>query len=232
MTIKYKYLVMVFLAACLCGHASGSVIIGTMTAPSNNGVASISSSTGTAQGFTMTGNYTNLSTMFELSNGSGGTLAASGLGIGLYQDSGGFPTGSALVTFTLGGLIPVGDGTYTAPADNSSFQLNASTSYWLILNYPTTGGLNWVTENSAAPSGGGAMNVGSRNTGVMSSSTQVAPNGFSSTTLAPDFSTRFEIDGTTGSAGAVPEPGSVLLVTLGFCGLSLLTRRRTRFSRR
>src|ERR1700724_904769 len=107
MMITFRYLVG-FLAAGLCGHASGSVIIGTMTAPSNNGIASISGSTGTAQGFTMTGNYTNVSATFELSNGSGGTLAASGLGIGLYQDSSGFPTGSALVTFTLSGVIAAG----------------------------------------------------------------------------------------------------------------------------
>jgi hypothetical protein len=226
-----KCLTALALGVFLSAEAPGGVVIGDIPS-SNNGGAFISGTTGVAQGFRMTGNYSNLSTTFELVNSAAASLPGSGLGIGLYQDSGNFPTGSALVTFNLGTAIATGDAVYTAAANNSAFQLNASTTYWLILNYPAATDLSWVTETAVTPSGPGATNVGQRNTGTMSSSTQVAPNGFSVTTLTPNFSTKFEVDGTPVVVGAVPEPGTVLLAALGLCGIALLPGLKTRFSRR
>jgi hypothetical protein len=109
-TIGLQCLTALVVGVFLSGVASGAVIIGDLAA-SNNGSASVSNTTGTAQGFTMTGNYANLSVSVELNNGAGGTLPGSGLGIGLYQDASRFPAGSALVTFPLAGTIATGDAT-------------------------------------------------------------------------------------------------------------------------
>ena len=61
----------------------------------------------------------------------------------------------------------------------------------------------------------------------MTSSTQVSNGSF-----VAAGSDLFLIDATRVAVGTVPEPGTLLLVAVGLCGVSLLPRLKTRFSRR
>jgi hypothetical protein len=187
-----------------------------------NGLNSISGGTVVAVGFTMNaGPAFNLTdamfTLFNGVNGPNGTpVPGSVLNVGLFADSGGVPTGSALVTLTVPGTIGTGGGTYTA-TPNSAFQLLPSTSYWLILNDPNSNDtLAWGATNFAA-TGSLATDKGIAG-GTMTSPTQVL--GFT----AQAGHLFYEIDATVAVTTAAPEPGTLLLMAGALA--AVVSRRR------
>lgn len=188
-----------------------------------NGLNSVSGGTAVAVGFTMNaGSKFDLTdaifTLFNGVNGPNGTpVPGSALNVGLFADSGGVPTGSALVTLTVPGTIGAGGGTYTA-TPNSAFQLLPSTTYWLILNDPNQSAtLAWGATNFTA-SGSFATDNGIAG-GTMSSPTQVF--GFT----ASGGHLFYEIDATVAVTTAAPEPGTLLLMAGALAAVRYRRRR-------
>jgi len=203
--------------------AWGATLIGNIGAFAN-GSNNVFGATATTVGFSVNAgtNYDLTAALFTLNNTNTFTIPASNLNVGLFADGGGKPAGNALVTFTVGGNIGIGDATYTA-TPNSPFQLDASTTYWLILNDPSDSLLFWQST-ATTPTGGGASFAGSSQ-GNMTSPTQVGSFGPGNIN-APLL---FEIDGTPSVTGQTPEPGTLLLTACGVCGLMFLRRRLSRF---
>jgi hypothetical protein len=188
-----------------------------------NGLNSISGGSVVAVGFTVDpGPKFDLTqamfTLFNGVNGPNGTpVPGSALNVGLFANSGGVPTGSALVTLSVAGTIGAGGGTYTA-TPNSAFQLLPSTTYWMILNDPNQNDtLAWGATNFAA-TGSSATDNGIAN-GSMTSPTQVL--GFT----AQAGHLFYEIDATVAVTTAAPEPGTLLLMA-GAVAAVVCRRRR------
>jgi hypothetical protein len=235
-----RVLPLLVLGALMLHAAFGATIVTDFYCPANqtttlcssNGNSLISGNTGGAVGFTINAgadfNLTDaMFTLFNGANSPGSPIPASDLGVGLYADSGGQPNGSALVTMSLTiSTIAGGFGTYTANPD-SPFVLLGGTTYWLALNdHNPDAALNWRTVSGATTTSNGATYIGSEQ-GIMTSKTRVSNGTFVSST--PDL---FAIDATRVVVGTIPEPGTVLLVALGLCGVSLFSRAKARFSRR
>jgi hypothetical protein len=210
------------LLALLGSAAFGGVIISN-TPKTLNGNSTITGTSAFAVGFTMNAgtNYTVDDVIVDLTNQGTAAIPGSHLNIGLFANNSGAPTGSALVTFTLSGNINAGNADYTA-TPNSSFQLQASTTYWLVLNDPTSAdALVWVGALNSNPSGPAAADAGDAN-GSMTSATQV--NTFFHNENATIF--QYQIDGTAVTAGATPEPGTMLLAGAALVGLVAIRRAR------
>lgn len=201
--------------------AWGGVIITNITG-NLNGISSISGVAAGAVGFTMDAgtNYNLTGVSFALFNGENSALPGSGLNIGLFGDGGNKPVGSALTTFSLSGNIVVGDGVYSV-TPNSPFQLNASTTYWLIWNDPSASSLNLRGTLNSNPSGPAATDAGESG-GSMTSATQVGSFSPSSgqTIL------RYEVDGDPVTTSATPEPATFCLVGGALALAGMLRRRR------
>jgi len=172
------------IGALIGGTAWGGVIIGNISplAPSN-GNSPISVSLTLATGFTMNAgpDYNVTDVGFVVENFGAQDAAASGFHIGLFGDSGGAPTGSALTTFS---SVDVAAGATESVATTplTPFQLQASTTYWLILydSDPSISLLVW-RDTATFPSGPGAVFAGAT-LGSMTSPTQVnhfPPGNFS-----------------------------------------------------
>jgi hypothetical protein len=150
------------------------------------------------------------------------TFPGSILDASIYADGGGSPAdpaGSALVLFqppsgTLqGATLPNGFNDYTLLSE-SSFTLQAATRYWLVVIAADNGNLGWQ-ETSSGPTGAFATDLGTR-TGP----------GEGLPSIVTNASLLYQVDGTPISAGQVPEPGTVGLLSLGCFGLLLCRRFR------
>lgn len=175
-------------------------------------------------GFTMNAgsNFSLDAIQVTFNNNSGSAIAGSLVNAGLFADSAGNPTGSALVSLTFG-TIAAGTGFTVTATPNSPFTLTAGTTYWLVLNSPTTNnGPLWDNAaNNTAATGTGATFAGA-GVGSMTSPTQI--NTFNASPSGAPF--LFEVDATVATASATPEPASLALVAVAL-GLSAFRRRRS-----
>jgi hypothetical protein len=149
------------------------------------------------------------------------TFPGSILDAAIYADGGGSPAdpaGSALVLFQppsgllQGTTSPNGFNDYTLLPE-SSFTLQASTRYWLVVIAADDGNLGWQ-ETSSGPTGAFATDLGTR-TGPGGG----LPSNVNAASLL------YQVNGTPVSTG-VPEPGTVGLLSLGCSGLLLWRRFR------
>jgi hypothetical protein len=173
-----------------------------------------------AAGFTMGGgpDFSLDSATLRLSFVGIASFPGNVLQVSLYGDSGGNPSGPALVAFT----PPAG--TLSAPGANgftdytllpaSSFTLQAGTTYWLVVTSDTGGNLGAASASTAA-TGSAATDAGFR-TGPGS-----PPSTVSSSHLL------YEIDGTaiTAPTGDAPEPLTAGLAGVGILAIAWLKRQ-------
>jgi len=171
------------------------------------------SSSETAAAFTPSGDFTLTQIAVGILN-LGGTnsvmLSLEG------SNSHGLPNGTALASFPLTDLPPVGECTSLRGCviqgsqivkPTSLVELLKDTEYWLVASPPSTFSPNdWVTNDTDA-TGGTARNTGS---------------GFfrlSPSSLAPAFEV-------LGTPAGVPEPATLGLMVLGLLGVGFAGRRR------
>jgi hypothetical protein len=132
----------------------------------------------------------------------------------LFGDSGGIPAGPALDTFSAP-VFPAqfGDVTVT-PA--LPFSLQSNTTYWIVVT-DLTGEFNW---------GGSSPPI--TPTGIATSEGYLEGASFPPTLpLGAQFAPTFQVDGTgLPGGGAVPEPSSLLLGTIGVVLSMIYVQRR------
>jgi hypothetical protein len=132
----------------------------------------------------------------------------------LFGDSGGIPAGPALDTFSAP-VIPdqFGDVTVTPTLP---FSLQSDTTYWIVVT-DLTGAFNW---------GGSSPPI--TPTGFATSEGYLEGASFPPTLpLGAEFAPTFQVDGTgLPGGGAVPEPSSLLLGTIGVVLSMIYVQRR------
>jgi hypothetical protein len=201
------------LGSCLLALPASSVTIISSYPTTTDGSRNLGFVDNLAVGFTMGSTAQNLgSATIRLSKIGIFSFPTSVIQASLYGNAGANPVNPVLVTFTpAAGQIIEAPPLDVVLTPTSPFTLEASTTYWLVVEAPSvTKDLVWNTALSPA-TGTLASYVGSR-----SGSTVPPTDVFSENFI-------FAIDTTV-----VPEPGTLSLAALGLGGLSLLRRSRGR----
>jgi hypothetical protein len=212
-----RFSLLIYLAAAVSAHAAS--ILSDLSS-TRNGSASVSGGSVTGQGFTVNPgqSYRLDGVQFALENHGTSSIAGNLLNVGLVANSGGLPTGNALLTLSVSGSIPAtGTGiTVVTATPDSNFILAPSTTYWLLLSAPTLNDLSWAgVLNGGIFVSNGATHFG----GVQGS---FGPGGQlgGASPLGPLM---YEIDATP--ITAAPEPSAAALVLLGLAGLAVRSRK-------